>query len=96
MFELTKEDKIGWKIKIMFVFLNTPVTKKKGGDVDTKNQANEKPKKTKQATKNDKNKNTKGKKDITIEAKKGPSKGTENETNKEAKNKTNKKMLNVF
>ena len=48
----------------MFVFLNTPVTKKKGGDVDTKNQANEKPKKTKQATKNDKNKNTKGKKDI--------------------------------
>ena len=72
----------------MLVFLNTPVTKKKGGDVDIKNQANEKPKKTKQATKNDKNKNTKGKKYIIIEAEKGLTKDAENETNK--------KMLNMF
>ena len=63
VFELTKEDKIGWKIKIMLVFLNTPVTKKKDGDMDIKNLTNEKPKKTKQATKNDKNKNNNDKND---------------------------------
>ena len=41
VFELTKEDKIGWKIKIMLVFLNTPVAKKKDKDVDTKKLTNE-------------------------------------------------------
>ena len=57
MFELTKEDKVGWKIKIMLIFLNTPVTKKKDGDEDIKNLTTEKPKTTNQATKHKDNKN---------------------------------------
>ena len=57
MFELTKEDKVGWKIKIMLVFLNTPVSKKKDGNEDIKNLTTEKPKKTNQASKHKNNKN---------------------------------------